>query len=188
VSLRECEHFGVRDAPGLAAALTEFLAERVARVRDDWEAGRPTRLDLTPLHVAGSGGREGGGLLFHRPAAEPDEGAATARRRFPPEELPPGLVQVCGHTGHRKFSKNARHWVMPSVAAMPLGHLRTLIVDSEGVRYEAGVQPAPPEAAVVVMIDGTLARADVDDYQLLAFEPSRPQALASPSSPGGSKA
>jgi hypothetical protein len=170
VSSRECEQLGSRDARGIADALQDFLEERVGWIRADWEAGRRTMLDLAPLHLPGGIGREGGGLLYHRPTAEADDGSAAARRKFSPDELPSGLVQVCGHTGHRKFLERSGDWATPSAEALPLGRLRTLIVEGEDVRYFGNVLPAPAASAVVYMIDGTLSQASVADYQLLEID------------------
>lgn len=163
VTLRQLDQLGLRDSRDpavLAAALEARLAAAVAAVADDWRAGKPTALSLAPLHVAGGAGMEGGGLLYHRPA-DPDrpgadpawEREAHAPRRFDPRDLPRGLVQVIGHTGHSKAWKELARWREPGMDGQR-GGLRTLQVTAAGaVAYRRGIHRGEPGDAIVWMID-----------------------------------
>ena len=144
------------DAHAIARALAERFAAAIAAVADDWRAGTPTPLSLAPLHVAGEGGKEGGGLLYHRPA-DPErpggdadwEFAAHAPRRFDPRDLPRGLTQVVGHTGHSKAWKELPRWREPGMTG-DRGGLRTIAV-ADDVRYLRGIHRAGE--ATLWMID-----------------------------------
>lgn len=157
---------GAQRAPdAIARALNARLENAVLRVEADWRDGRITPLDLSPLHVAGAAGKEGGGLLYQRPADPARPGAdphwehdARAPRRFDPRTLPRGVVQVVGHTGHSKAASEMPHWHEPG---MPLptktehrGGVRTLSVDGDRVLYRRGIHgPVHPDEAVLWMID-----------------------------------
>ena len=152
---------GCVDPDTIAAALNALLSERVARVRADWEGGGEAPLDLSPVHLTGTAGQEGGGLLYHRPqTAEGDGWSTTGARRFHPRMLPPGLLQVCGHTHHKKCRT-----LMPSEAsALPTddvgGRLRSISVRGGVVRYAVGLQPPAPEQATLWMTDGRIHYSD----------------------------
>jgi hypothetical protein len=161
-------------AKDIAAALNQKLAEAIDRVRPHWEAGRVTEpLSLAPLHVAGTTGQEGGGLLYHRPAHPDRPGAdlawefsASAPRRFDPRALPAGLVQVCGHTGHKKCVEELGAWV--SASARQPGHgLRTLRAGGTQVSYQPGIVEGHPGEAIIHMIDAGMHAADPSAYPLL---------------------
>jgi hypothetical protein len=158
----------------IAVALNRALARAVDEVRPRWEAGEHFRpLVLAPLHVAGTAGQEGGGLLYHRPA-KPERPQADhawefhpdAPRRFDPRRLPLGLVQVCGHTGHKKCVKELGDWVGPSARSIAQGGIRTLCADTHRVSYEYGVIEADPAMAVVYMIDATMHATEPAAYPL----------------------
>lgn len=158
----------------IAAALNRMLATAVNDARPHWEAGEHSRpLSLAPVHVAGTAGQEGGGLLYHRPA-NPDRPHADhawelhpdAPRRFDPRRLPLGLVQVCGHTGHRKCVKELGDWVGPSARVSTLGGIRTLCADSHRVSYDYGIIDARSDPAVVYMIDATMHATEPAAYPL----------------------
>jgi hypothetical protein len=160
-------------AEAVAAALNAFARRAIDRVRDAWGRGEPAQLDLEPLHVFGRGGREGGGLFYHRPARphRPASDAAweffpEAPRRYDPRALPPGLVQACGHSGHRKCRKELDGWVMPS-AEYPHGGLRTLAVFGDDVRYEGTIVPPRAGEATLYLIDADMNATDPDRYGLL---------------------
>ncbi|HXX94157.1 MAG TPA: transcriptional regulator, partial [Planctomycetota bacterium] len=121
---------GERDPVRIARALNAALDRAVDRVRSSWERGGTEALDLEPLHAPGRAGREGGGLLYHRPSSAPDEvdPAPRARRRFHPGSLPADLIQACGHTGHEKCLKTLAPWVTPPARSPNLRDLRTLRV------------------------------------------------------------
>jgi hypothetical protein len=156
---------GERDPGALARRLADALAAAVDEVRPRWAAGEPARLRLEPLHIAGAGGREGGGLLYHRPSIRPD--ATAAPRRFDPRTLPLGLLQACGHAGHRKCRGDLGDWVAASALAVERGGLRTLRTDGERVVYEMGIQPVAPHEGGLYMIDAEMNSVAAVDYPLL---------------------
>lgn len=175
VTEREVELLGVRDPIGLARALDRALAAAVERRRRDWTRGTMTPLDLSPLQVAGAPGEEAGGLLVHRPAARTRPGAdptweldPSRPRRFEPDELPAGLVQVAGHTGHAKCLRElAASWITAAARARPHGGIRTLRrLDADAASYDLGVL-APGGIADLILIDGEMRTVDARDYQLL---------------------
>ena len=162
VTRRELALLGLadsRDAFAIARVLNERFAAAIADVADDWRAGIATPLSLEPLHVAGADGKEGGGLLYHRPA-DPDrpgadrewELAAHAPRRFDPRDLPRGLTQLVGHTGHSKAWKEMPQWREPAMTG-ERGGLRTLRVRGDDVSYMRGIHFGAPDDAIVWMID-----------------------------------
>ncbi len=184
VTFRELEQLGLRhderDPDVLATALEARLAAAVAEVAADWRAGTPTPLSLAPLHVAGSAGLEGGGLLYHRPADPDRPGAdsswerdAHAPRRFDPRELPRGLVQVIGHTGHSKAWKELARWREPGMDGAR-GGLRTLQVAADAsVTYRRGIHRGNPGDAIVWMIDPEMHYvATPADVAILELAPS----------------
>lgn len=152
----------------IASRLNRWLDDAVEQVRPDWEGGKLIPLDLSPLHVAGASGKESGGLLYHRPS-NPDRPASpegrkpdlawefhgNSPRRFHPHDLPPGLIQACGHTGHPKCLEELVPWVSESAHTMLLGNLRTLRAGSHGVKYDAGIHLDGDEASLL-MIDGQM--------------------------------
>ncbi len=173
VTEREVAALGVGTGPVelAAAALDRHLAGAVDARRAAWAAGTMAPLELAPLHVAGAQPHEGGGLLYHRPsnpdrAATPEDPVDRAwesdprRRRFHPRELPPGLVQIVGHTNHKKCLKELRGWIAPDAAAMTHGGLRTLIVQGDDVTYRGGVHGAARGTAVMLMIDAEMNEPD----------------------------
>lgn len=169
VTAREVALLGVEAAPGpLARALDAHLARAVAARRDDWTAGRLIPLGLGPLHFAGSQPEEGGGLLYHRPAnTERDD--ERPRRRYHPRDLPRGLVQVAGHTTHKKAKLELQPWVSDAAAALASGGLRTLVADGDHIRYDAGIQAVGGAVAVLHLVDAEMNERDKepDDYPLL---------------------
>jgi hypothetical protein len=116
----------------LASALEQRLQEAIFEVRERSVRGEHAALDLRPLHTAGTSGQEGGGVLYHRASAK-DAGVHKDGpiRRFHPRELPRGLVQVCGHTGHHKCKEELEdRWLADDAKALDRGGIRTLIVDA----------------------------------------------------------
>lgn len=127
------------DARAIAEALNARLDAAVAGVSPSWARGERAALDLGALHVAGRAGREGGGLLYHRPVhplRTDDE--ALAPRTYHASGLPV-LVQACGHTGHKKSLKDLKGALTPSALGFLRGGLRTLTVSGDRIRYEAGI-------------------------------------------------
>lgn len=178
VTLRELRIIGLdtgASAARITAALEGELHRAVNAVEAFWKAGEAARLDLAPLHVAGTRDGEGGGLLYHRPAHPGALGAegvwAFARdcpRRFDPSrELPRGLVQVCGHTGHKKCIEELGSWVERSSPPITEGGLRTLTVTHDTVRYRDGIHPVEQGGATMYLIDGEMARETVTHCPLL---------------------
>lgn len=147
------------DPFAIARALEAALSAAVARVEHAWSEGTRARLELEPLHVAGRSRREGGGLLYHRPARRDREGAdpewefaPESPRRFDPRDLPRGLVQMIGHSGHARTVR-----ALPGFVAFGSERdgipLRTLSALDDRVRYEEGIGPPVPGAATVYMVD-----------------------------------
>lgn len=164
---------GPASAEAIAAALNAFARAAIDRVREPWEQGERAQLDLGPLHVFGREGREGGGLFYHRPARphRPASDAAweffsEAPRRYDPRSLPHGLVQACGHSGHRKCRRELDGWVMPS-AEYTHGGLRTLAVLGDEVRYEGSIMPPRAGEATLYLIDADMNATAPDRYALL---------------------
>jgi hypothetical protein len=160
-------------AEAIADALNAFTRNAIERARGAWERGERLQLDLSPLHVFGREGREGGGLFYHRPARpyRPKSDAAweffsEAPRRYDPRSLPQGLVQVCGHSGHKKCRKELDGWVMPS-AEYAHGGLRTLAVFGDEVRYEGTIVLPRPGEATLYLIDAEMNATDPARYELL---------------------
>jgi len=164
-----------RDPHVIALRLQAWLATAVDAVRADWERGLSTPLSLDPLHVAGSTGEEGGGLLYHRPSSPSGRGVdagwafSVARpRRYDPRQLPAGLRQVVGHTGHNKcLEELGNDGPTDAARAKPRGGIRTLRVKDGVVIYDLGILADDPAAADLYMIDGELRRVAPADYALL---------------------
>lgn len=164
VTARELALLGLpadSDAHAIAAALEAHLAAAVRR--------GIAPLSLAPLHVAGGGGREGGGLLYHRPS-NPATGSTfdSARpRRFDPRTLPLGLLQIAGHSGHAKCVQELGDWTTAAARARAHGGLRTLNV-SDDIVYDLGV--APHAAAALILVDGELRRVPAAEVELLRVD------------------
>ncbi len=132
-------------------------------------AGRPAPLSLAPVHLAGERGREGGGLLYHRPGlrAPGDERFDPSRpRRFEPAALPRGLTQVAGHTGHEKLLRELAPHADASAKARPRGGLRTLLA-GETVRYLGGIHAPGAGEAALHLVDAELGAMPVEEIPLL---------------------
>jgi hypothetical protein len=177
VTVRELGLLGIpgeRDATAIARRLNAALDAAVADARAHWEKDEPWALDLGELHVGGRDGLEGGGLLYHRPVNPANEAAAkepdaVAPRRYDPLDLPRGLLQVCGHTGHRKSRKDLRGFLTASADGFIRGGLRTL--RSEGPRfvYEAGIVPVPADERGLHMIDAEMNHVHWDAYPVVTL-------------------
>jgi len=181
---------GERRSERIASALNGLLRDALGRVSEAWRAGRDEPLRLEPLHVAGTTGEEGGGMLYHRPADPERAGAAEAwasrnRRRYHPKDLPAGLMQVCGHMGHPKGLEELQRWATEAARSLPFGAVRRLDVatsrDATGeARLEisyapwAAGEPAPDgeDARRLLLIDGDMNHRDLSpsDYRLLPIE------------------
>jgi hypothetical protein len=149
-----------RSPSTIASALNARLGAAVDAVRTAWTTGTNTALSLEPIHMAGMDGEEGGGLLYHRPADKDRPGADPAwelrelgPRRFDPRQLPRGLVQIVGHTGHKKAHEELERWCEPGMTA-DRGGVRTLRVSgADTVSYRRGVYAPADGDAVVYLID-----------------------------------
>ena len=170
VTNAELAALGVEPRPApIAHALQSRLRDAVARVRHAWQRGEHAALDLEPLHFAARAGREGGGLLYHRPSGRgPETGADApiAPRRFHPRELPRGIAQVCGHTGHNKCREELADWYEPGPHPRARGGLRTLSVSDERIAYREGIHPPVNDDATMYFIDGEMNVVDATDYPL----------------------
>jgi len=165
VTERELQILGLRDcrAPRtIAEALDTYLARAIDDVRDAWERAAITPLVLEPLHVSGTPGCEGSGLLYHRPSA------TEKARRFHPRALPRGLVQVAGHTGHHKALEELGPFATSAAIARARGGIRTLAVGGDGtITYDVGVAAPDEAAAHLVMIDSEMRRMPPGEVALL---------------------
>ena len=156
-----------RDPETIALALNDFLEKRVEDAQERFVQGLGWRLDLSELHIMGSAEKgEGGGLLYHRPAAEKEEWASKNARRFFPQDLPKGLLQICGHTQHHKmcslFAEQSKGMVKTS------GQIRSLSCDQNNrIAYEIGQKKPREDCAVVWMIDGSMNKLPPHDVALL---------------------
>jgi len=170
VGPRELSLLGVAVEPEpLARALNAWLDRAVDRVAEAWSRGESAALDLEPLHIAGTTGVEGGGFLYHRPVnLQRTEVPDPVRpRRFDARALPRDLLQVVGHTAHRKSREELRPWVGARAAAIDNGGIRTLRVTDDGPHYEMGVLPHERGAATMIMIDAGMSDPTIDEYPLL---------------------
>jgi hypothetical protein len=178
ITSRELDLLGEPEERGtaaLAARLNGLLDERTAKVASSWERGVDEALDLGPLHREGARGVEGGGLLYHRPTrpeVKGDPEALRLRRRFAPAELPRGLVQACGHVGHKKCLEELGDWIAPEAEDQSPGALRSLVVEGENTRYGAFVATAGGPAAVLHMADGAMHKSPLEEVELLELEPA----------------
>lgn len=159
----------------LADALNRYLDDAVATVAPAWQAGALAKLDLAPVHVAGRSGEEGGGLLYHRPGipqTERDRAWAKAAeksgpRRYHPSELPLGLAQMCGHTGHKKLRNELGEWVQPDALAVERGGLRTLVWTGTTGTYRMNLHPARTGEATLYLIDAEMNFTEPAKYPLV---------------------
>ncbi|MDI1482718.1 metallophosphoesterase [Polyangium sp. y55x31] len=164
-----------RDPHRLAAALEQHMRAAIEARRAEWQGGARTPLSLAPLHVPGSAGQEGGGLLYHRPVrvdrpgGDPTWELDPARpRRFDPRSLPRGLRQVAGHTGHRKCKAElGDDWLTEAAREHEIGGIRTLRIEGDAVLYDLGVLPGRTGATDLHLVDGEMRHVAASDYPLL---------------------
>lgn len=171
VSARELELLGIlhsREPERIARALNTWLDDRVARVSSVWRSGHAAPLDLEPLHFGGGAGVEGSGFLYQRPVNPAVVPAGGDRpRRLDARELPRDLLQIVGHTGHKKSREELGDWVTPAAKRVEFGGgLRTLQI-AEVPTYELGLLPHRAGAATMIMIDAGMSDSRVGDYPLL---------------------
>ncbi len=168
VTRRELALLGIEeetDPLRVAARLEAFFGEAIGRVKDRWARSELAELDLGQVQVAGHGGKEGGGLLYHRPVHPPrPHDDALAPRTYDPRELP-RMVQACGHTGHKKSLKDLKGALTPSAQGFLRGGVRTLTVSADRIVYEAGIVPGGER--VLHMIDAEINYVAFDAYPIL---------------------
>jgi hypothetical protein len=167
VTTRELAMLGLAvssDAPAIATALESHLELAVRR--------GTSPLSLEPLHIAGGAGREGGGLLYHRPS-NPETGSMfdpDRPRRFDPRTLP-CLFQVAGHSGHAKCVHELGDWCTWRAKEREHGGIRTLYASAEKTpTYDLGVDPDVTFSrgdATLILIDGELRRVPASEVDLL---------------------
>ena len=179
VTQRELRLLGLPETvtvPVLAEALNERLRTAVAAVAPAWAKGELARLPLEPWHVVGVGGREGGGMFYHRPGMklDPDDRrfGGEAPRRFEPTTLPRGLVQAVGHSGHRRNKKDLASIATPEALAHALGGLRTLRTTKGRAVYELGLTPPDRAEATMYLVDGEMHHVAAADVPVLDLHPS----------------
>ena len=180
VTNRELALLGIEFAaePGLiASALSQFFADAIDRVRPAWSRGELAALSLAPLHVTGSHGEEGGGLLYHRPTNPASSkidlrwAASSERpRRFDPRELPSGVTQIVGHTGHAKCADELAAWTTDAARARKRGGIRTLRVTDRSIVYDLEVLPPAHGATDMIFIDGELRRLPAAEVDMLRVD------------------
>jgi len=107
-------------------------------------------------------------MLYHRVSTK---SAATgtgtmAPRRIHPRELPAGLAQVVGHTGHHKCRQELEGSLGPSATSGGRGGLRTLTVREEHIRYDAHLAPALDGHATMYFIDIEMNAPEVTSFPL----------------------
>jgi hypothetical protein len=134
-------------------------------------------LSLAPLHIAGSNGREGGGLLYHRPS-NPATGSvfdSERPRRFHPRTLPGDgtwgagpFLQIVGHSGHAKCVYELGDWCTRRAKRRAHGGIRTLSCTQDAVVYDIGVDPTG--MAAMILVDGELRRVPAEDVKLLKLD------------------
>jgi len=165
-----------RDRSGRVAWFVERLNGALRAAIRGWRDGP---LDLRPLHVSGTPGLEGGGLLFHRPAHpiakrfEPE-----VRRRFHPATLPSNLAQVCAHVQDDKCRAELGDWVREGSAAAG-GMIRTLTRRHGKISYDLGVDvdldhTGDRTAAALVFVDGSMNTVDPEHFEVLELQPEAP--------------
>lgn len=158
-------------APTVADALNRALDTAVV----DWKQGP---FSIPGLHHPGSAAYgEGRGIFYQRASLLPEDApwcAGTPRRRFDPHRLPPGLVQVVGHTR----DKRSRELLMLPLEETRDGVLRHLVTDGATLHYRHGPPPPTgPGEAVLVFTDGGMRESPLELFELFDLdtrEPARP--------------
>lgn len=154
-------------APQVAEALNRALDQAVA----SWKHGP---FIIPGLHHPGSAMYgEGRGIFYQRPSLLPEDAARhalTPRRRFNPHRLPPGLVQVVGHTR----DKRSRELLGATGEAPRDGVLRHLVTDGARLQYGVGAPPPIGEReAALIFTDGGMRESPLELFELLDLEAHR---------------
>jgi len=146
------------DAPTIAAALNQFLDDRVAR----WKGEGP--LDLAPLHELGSArDGEAKGILAHRPANPAVRKPDRAQRTYDPNSLPRNLVQIIGHINDKKCRELMGDWAEKK--APEPGVLRGLKIGYQ-VSYHTGCD----DDDRLVFLDGGMNQVAPFEYEIYDLE------------------
>lgn len=168
VTRHELETLGLDERAG-AEAVAGALNDRMHAAADALDE-RP--LALEGLHRPGDAAQEGGGMFYHRPSLGDGDDAhrltePRPRRRFHPDQLPRGLVQVVGHVRDDKCRAELARWC--DAAPKTDGPIRHLVVESGSGRYAHGAPLAVGEqAAVMIFIDNGMKYVEEPhQYQLL---------------------
>ncbi len=169
-------------APTVADTLNRVLDTAVAA----WKQQGP--FSLPGLHQPGNATYgEGRGIFYQRPSLRPEDAAhraATPRRRFDPHRLPPGLVQVVGHTR----DKRSRELLALPLEELRDGVLRYLVTNGASLHYSPGTPPpARPGEAVLVFTDGGMRESPLELFELFDLDtraPARPHEAAPPGGQG----
>jgi hypothetical protein len=165
------------DGPEMIA---DAINARALRALRQWRDGP---LQIEGLHVSGSAGTEGTGMLHHRfttkPTAAIEPGAL--QRKAPITQLPLGLVQCIGHVRDRK----SRDLLQLGPSSEPDGAARVLSVYPSGTlayrtvdSYAAPMGPhstVAPKAfdrseATIFHVDGAMLDASEERYQLFSLD------------------
>jgi len=158
---------GCKDPVLIASHLNHFLHQRVEQAAEYWQKGESFALDLSPLVTTGRSGEEGGGFLYKRPTGKLDEWGGKGRRRFLSQDLPRGLLQVCGHTQHKKmYDLFSGH---PAMTNVHRGEIRSLWYQDK-IGYCFGKKELTPDRAVIWMIDGAMNAEPYHQVELLEFD------------------
>lgn len=151
-----------------ASELAAFLNSRLDEALHSWS--QREALSIAGLHQPGSAKTgEGGGILFHRP--QYPDGDRTAfcgpqRRRYDPQELPRGVIQVVGHIGDQKCRQLLRPWVKDGEPAVS-GALRHLKLGKDGPAYRLGAGTWSAGDTGLLFVDGGMNRSSPKSYEFL---------------------
>ncbi len=173
VTSDELRELGMGERESAQATEVEAALEAaLRRAVEAWDGRSP--LAVPGLHQPGSAARgEGRGIVYHRPSDPAREEAhlfqGPPRRRFDPRRLPKGLMQCIGHIRDKKCRQLMAGWHDGSAAAD--GPLRHLVTDGRAVRYASGVpDPSSEDLAAIAFLDGGMAQAPVDRYELFDLD------------------
>jgi hypothetical protein len=164
------------------------VADTLNRVLDTavaaWQQGP---FSIPGLHQPGNATYgEGRGIFYQRPSLRPEDAAhraATPRRRFDPHQLPPGLVQVVGHTR----DKRSRELLALPLEELRDGVLRHLVTDGATLHYSPGTPPpARPGQAMLVFTDGGMRESPLELFELFDLD-TRAAARPHEATPSGGR-
>ena len=157
-----------RDAASIAAELDERFDAAI----DAWDGTSPFTIE--GFHTPGNANDgEGGGALYHRPAArgDPADFSGPFKRRFDPRWLPVGVVQIVGHIRDEKCRKLLRGFCAPDEEPTD-GPLRYLTVAPDGHMQYGFARPATMSGAdrTMIFVDGGMGYGGAPRYELLDLD------------------